>query len=39
HIMSYISLYQFLNNPEKLNIGRRDNSGLKRGALEIDFKT
>jgi hypothetical protein len=39
HIMSYISLYKFLNNPEKLCMNRGHNGHLKLGALEIDFKT
>nr|WP_307533250.1 transposase [Pedobacter sp. W3I1] len=39
HMMSYISLYKFLNNPEKLSMGKGNNNQLKLGALEIDFKT
>jgi hypothetical protein len=39
HLMSYISLFDFLNNPEKLSVESRKNIQLKLGGLEIGFKT
>ena len=36
HLMSYIHLFDFLNNPERLSVPAQQ---LKTGALEIDFKT
>ena len=39
HLMSYIRLFDFLNNPEKLTTNRTKSNQLKLGGLEIGFKT
>jgi hypothetical protein len=39
HLMSYISLFDFLNNPEKLTTIDNKSNQLKLGSLEIGFKT
>lgn len=39
HLMSYISLFGFLNNPEKLSHHQQKSNQLKLGGLEISFKT
>jgi hypothetical protein len=39
HLMSYISLFDFLNNPEKLTANHTQSNQLKLGGLEISFKT
>lgn len=39
HLMSYISLFNFLNNPEKFSILENKSSQLKIQGLEIGFKT
>jgi len=39
HLMSYISLFDFLNNPEKLSPENKKSNQLKLGSLEIGFKT
>ncbi|RZJ85819.1 MAG: IS4 family transposase [Chryseobacterium sp.] len=39
HLMSYISLFGFLNNPEKLSPHQQKSNQLKLGGLEISFKT
>ena len=39
HLMSYISLFKFLNNPEKLSVQENKSSQLKIQGLEIGFKT
>lgn len=39
HLMSYISLFRFLNNPEKLSPYQQKSNQLKLGGLEIGFKT
>jgi hypothetical protein len=39
HLMSYISLFEFLNNPEKLPQIQMPSNQLKIGGLEIGFKT
>ena len=37
--MSYISLFGFLNNPEKLSPQQEKSNQLKLGGLDISFKT
>ena len=39
HLMSYISLFEFLNNPEKLPQIQTPSNQLKIRGLEIGFKT
>ena len=39
HLMSYIHLFDFLNDPEKLSAANHQNTQLKLGSLEIGFKT
>lgn len=39
HLMSYISLFDFLNNPEKLTTNHTPSNQLKLRGLEIGFKT
>lgn len=39
HLMSYINLFNFLNNPEKLSIESVKSNQLKLGGWEIGFKT
>ena len=39
HLMSYISLFGFLNNPEKLSPQQEKSNQLKLGGLDISFKT
>jgi hypothetical protein len=39
HLMSYISLFDFLNNPEKLTTIHAQSHQLKLRGLEIGFKT
>jgi hypothetical protein len=39
HLMSYISLFDFLNNPEKLSINRVQTNQLRIRGLDIGFKT
>jgi hypothetical protein len=39
HLMSYISLFDFLNNPESLSANALPTSQLKIRGLEIGFKT
>lgn len=39
HLMSYISLFDFLNNPEKLTPNCSQSNQLKLRGLEIGFKT
>lgn len=39
HLMSYIHLFNFLNNPEKLSATDNYSQQLKLGGLEIGFKT
>jgi hypothetical protein len=39
HLMSYINLFNFLNNPEKLPAESTKTNQLKLGGLEIGFKT
>lgn len=39
HLMSYISLFDFLNNPEKLKTNCTQSNQLKLRGLEIGFKT
>lgn len=39
HLMSYINLFDFLNNPEKLSAESRKTHQLKLGGLDFGFKT
>lgn len=39
HLMSYISLFNFLNNPEKFSVQENKSNQLKIQGLEIGFKT
>lgn len=39
HLMSYISLFNFLNNPEKFSVKENKSNQLKIQGLEISFKT
>jgi hypothetical protein len=39
HLMSYIHLFDFLNNPERLSVTGLQDQQLKFGGLEIGFKT
>lgn len=39
HLMSYIHLFDFLNNPERLSAAYKHANQLKLGGLEISFKT
>jgi hypothetical protein len=39
HLMSYISLFEFLNNPEKLFVSSPKSNQLELGGLKISFKT
>jgi hypothetical protein len=39
HLMSYIHLFDFLNNPEKLTAADNHSQQLKIGGLQIAFKT
>jgi hypothetical protein len=39
HLMSYLNLFNFLNNPEKLSVEEAKSNQLKLRGLEISFKT
>jgi hypothetical protein len=39
HLMSYIQLFDFLNNPEKLSASITNNQQLKLGGLQTSFRT
>jgi hypothetical protein len=39
HLMSYIHLFDFLNNPERLSVPNLNAQQLKLGGLQIGFKT
>jgi hypothetical protein len=39
HLMSYINLFDFLNNPERLSAGSKPSPQLKLEGLHIGFKT
>jgi len=39
HLMSYIHLFDFLNNPEKLSASITNNQQLKLGGLQTSFRT
>ena len=39
HLMSYIHLFDFLNNPERLSASNSQTHQLKLGGLDIGFKT